>query len=881
MTAASQAFEFLGAGGLLVVESRAMARAVRQAHDRGQQAAGLRVWASARVLTLDDWLAALWSEWRMEQRDARTLLSDAQVVRAFEAIIEEACSAPLLNVRATAHAAVRSWRRLLDWRCDDATWTAATEEERGFEDWTRRYLERQERSGWIDRGQLSAILAPQLPQSIAGERIALLGFANPPPAITHLLEHLEAAGADVARIPAPKCAARCVKFAANDSTAELLAAARWARSRLSAKGDARLAIIVPDLAERRAAVRATFDYILDPGGLLPTTAERLPLYAMIGGDLLTEFAVVDAALKLLAVGDGTLGWTVAGELLRSPYLEGWVEEADARARLDRRLRRLGRVEWASADVIRLAREAGCVRLADSFARIVDELGERRARRRAGAWTGRIGAALRTAGWTTGRPLSSVEHQAARRFRELLSELAALDELLPQMDWRAVRRELQRLAGATRFQPETGDPPVRILDALEHPGPGHEGLWVTGLTAERWPPAAAPDPFLPLALQRSLAMPWASAANELERARQATDRLLAAAEEVVISWPVQIEDARAEPSPLVPTDLPGYAEPARELTYGEESYAARRTEEVEDPAPALAARAAILPGGARVVELQAKCPFRAFGELRLGARPLESPRPGIAPLVRGRIVHAVFERLWRALESQERLKSMLPDELAALIGTSVTGACAAAGLTEPRSLVALERQWLAKAATALLQVEMLRAPFRVSALEASERFCVGEATLVLKIDRIDRLEQGGEFILDYKTGRPSAGRWLGPKRDLPQLPLYAVARAAPPAGLAFVHVNLRDPGFLGLAVDAASAAGIREPRRPRDADGRVRSFAAQLADWRDWVTGLVADHVAGVARVDPVSDQTCSECALAALCRIGGEAPAQIGDVDDS
>ena len=53
----SRAIEDLAAGALLIVESRATARAWRQGYDRAQRAAGRDVWCSARVATLDDWLA--------------------------------------------------------------------------------------------------------------------------------------------------------------------------------------------------------------------------------------------------------------------------------------------------------------------------------------------------------------------------------------------------------------------------------------------------------------------------------------------------------------------------------------------------------------------------------------------------------------------------------------------------------------------------------------------------------------------------------------------------------------------------------------------------------------------------------------------------------
>ena len=884
MTADARAYEHLEAGGLLIVQTRESVRALRHAYDRRQRSAGRTVWPSARVLTLDDWLATLWQEARIERRDAHILLADSQVARVLAAIIEGESAAPLLNVDATARAAMRSWRRIQDWGIDFERVAGVTEEERSFQKWMRRLRQQQLDQGWIDRAQLGALVAAAPPQSIKHERIALFGFEERAPVIERLLRALVQRGANAELLPTPRVESHAVRFAAVDPHQELIAAASWARARLERDATALLAIVVPDLAQRRREVRATLDRIIDPANGLPTSAARLPLYSLVGGEALAEHAVVEAGLKLLGFADPSIGWTDVGRLLRTPYLRGFAEEGAARARFDRLLRKLGRVDFRPAELLRRAREAGCAGWADACESAGRALSDRRQRLRAGAWAGRFGVALRAGGWSDGRPLLSAEHQAAGRLRELLAEFAGLDSLLPAMDLHAAQAELRRLCRETGFQPDSGDPPIRVLDAMEHPGPNYDGLWVCGLTAERWPRAAEPDPFLSIDLQRSLAMPWATATGELERARRATGRLLGAAHELILSWPRQIAESLSEPSPLIPTELdelpaidgvPGYA--AR-------IFAARRLESVDDAGPTLRIVGDTLRGGARRVELQAKCPFRAFGEFRLEAVRLESVRPGIARLLRGQLVHRMFEHLWRELGSQQQLNSVCQTstQIEGCIESAVAAACAELAAGAPPRLIELERRWLAKVAAAVLAKEQERAPFRVLQLESTERFTLGDVTLTLKIDRIDELDSaagGGEFIIDYKTSRETAARWLGAKRDLPQLPLYALSRAAPVAGLAFASANLRAPGFRGLAANAAARQGILEPRRPRELQAEEGGFSTLLEDWRRWLTGLIGDHLAGVARVDPVSSQTCRECALAALCRIGADIPADEGNDD--
>ncbi len=77
-------------------------------------------------------------------------------------------------------------------------------------------------------------------------------------------------------------------------------------------------------------------------------------------------------------------------------------------------------------------------------------------------------------------------------------------------------------------------------------------------------------------------------------------------------------------------------------------AARRIERYEDEPGLPWAQGVPLPAGTRAIELQSRCPFRAYAQLRLAADPLESPLPGITPRERGRMLHRALELLWQGL-----------------------------------------------------------------------------------------------------------------------------------------------------------------------------------------------------------------------------------------
>src|SRR6185437_10783559 len=67
------------------------------------------------------------------------------------------------------------------------------------------------------------------------------------------------------------------------------------------------------------------------------------------------------------------------------------------------------------------------------------------------------------------------------------------------------------------------------------------------------------------------------------------------------------------------------------------------------------------GGTRLLELQARCPFRAFAEMRLGAAALPEPKPGVAAPLRGRILHRALELLWQGLSGRAALEALSEEE----------------------------------------------------------------------------------------------------------------------------------------------------------------------------------------------------------------------------
>ncbi|HEX7374019.1 MAG TPA: PD-(D/E)XK nuclease family protein, partial [Steroidobacteraceae bacterium] len=274
-----------------------------------------------------------------------------------------------------------------------------------------------------------------------------------------------------------------------------------------------------------------------------------------------------------------------------------------------------------------------------------------------------------------------------------------------------------------------------------------------------------------------------------------------------------------------------------------------------------------PGGARLLELQAACPFRAGAELRLGARPLEEPALGLDAATRGVLVHDLFAAVWGEVRTSAQMQELPPGERVARVRAAI-----ATGLAPLRRdangvlarLLDIEAQWLERQALQLLDADLARPPFEVEHVETAYELTLGGLSLDLRVDRVDRLADGSCAVIDYKTGGNAQPRnWLDERPQLPQLPLYVEALGAQQvSAVVFGRVRAGETGFAGLARDPASFPGCKAP--PRE----YANWDELLAAWHRRLETLAREFATGEARLAPNPSQACRYCHLPSLCRIG-------------
>ncbi len=859
-------FRAIEAGATIVTANNRLARTLKERDVARRVEVGARAWAAPAILSWNGFLNVLW-ETRLYTMDAPpppVRLSRFQERVLWESMIQESDAAEeLLEIGATAEMARKAWEQAVAWRLTLTEITAwGGEDSCQFVGWARGLKKLCDSSHWLEEARVPDYLAPFLASLTLPDQILCAGFDEFTPQQEAFFDACREAGSvvDVFQPPVPELRSAC-RVGYPDGEQELLAAAAWARQLLE-RGKRDIGVIVPDLNSRRNDVERALLSILSPGALLPGAAQRPDLFNISAGARLVDHRLVHLALHLLQLDPDENDWQKISHVLLSKSIAGAEVEATSRASLDAYMRRKSGVLIRTDD---LAGEA-CERFRCRI--LAKAVGAWRSLRTSvpaaqdpSGWCRTFTELLDSWGWPGEHTPDSTEFQMLKAWGNLLSELSRLDSVSGSVSFRMALDWLFAFAADTEHQPEGQPAPVQILGTLEAAGQQFEHLWVAGLHDEAWPGRTSANPFLPLGLQAVRRMPRSSPARELEFTCRVTDRLLASAPEVIVSYPLNLKDEALLPSPLIAglTEcLPGEIGPSP-LSFARDIFHQADLDTLTDASgPPLTGD--IARGGSTLFQLQAACPFRAFLEIRLGAREMEAPEPGLDPRQRGTLVHYVMKELWDQLGSQARLRMMSDSEREAAVLTAVDKAMEREN-NVPERFAGLERGRLQRLIGNWLDKELERAPFQVIEREVEREVDVAGVHCRLRIDRIDRLADGRHVIVDYKTGKVSASQWEGDRPEQPQLPLYAVTHEGPVAGVLFARVKAGELAYIGSVAEGAPVGA-----------GKICGWETQMSEWQATLGTLAAEFLSGHAPVTPKHPvKTCSNCHLAAVCRVSATA----------
>jgi probable DNA repair protein len=860
---------WLRRGGLVVTASDRAARALVGGFHRARQAEGLAAWPTPEIL---DWKGFVRTVWLERAADARLLLNSTQ---------EEALWVGIAGKDQSPATLLEGPRHRLATLAMDAHELLCS--------YAPRYLERAARSAWqqdaaVFSGWLAAfdevcrsvnLLSPsRLPHELIellkadqAERQPLLlaGFDRILPVQRELFD----AWGEWHEVANDEPASEIHFHAAGDAQAELAACAIWCGRQLAASPNARLLVVTQAASKRRGEIERAF--LRDSGGAVR--------FEFSLGVPLGQVALPQSAHFLLRWLDGALNEQELDWLLSTGHIAANPQESAALQSYMRALRRfsLERTQWNLAAFIgqRCATETLPAQWVERIAQAQRTLAEfARCPQSPLDWAELVPQLLEELHFAGARPLTSAEFQALHRWQLAVESCGSLGFDGRRVSWKDFLSQLGRTLDETLFAPESHDAPIQIAGPAESAGLSADADWFMGADENSWPAGGTTHPLLPVEIQSDAGMPHATPQLDWELARSITNRLLESAREVHFSYAKQNEATEARPSRLI-VQIAGEA---KELTPDLAAFAC------EDPLTVTFQDFSQIPfppgrvaGGAAVLTAQSQCPFKAFATARLAAQVWKPAEAGLTTSQRGLLLHSVLHAVWagppNGIRSHAELLSL--DDRHAFAAGHVQRAWARELRQHqrelmPRRYLELEELRLTGLVTEWLNYEAARAEFQVAETELKRTVHIEGLTLDLRLDRIDRLSDGTELVVDYKTGNISPSCWDLPRPDDVQLPLYAGFALDHEhellGGLVFAKVRAGDVSFAGRVGDAAVTLSLGL----KNGSSLVRNplTAEQVLAWRDCIEQLARDFVAGHAEVDPREyPKTCERCGLQTLCRI--------------
>ena len=886
----------------VICSTARLARSLRMAHGHAQRDSGRTQWEPLPTITLAPWLNNVLSRALLAGQIAPEALPRQALNGLAEKLLWEQAIAgclpandesALFDIAGLAQSAAEANALMLEWQVDLSSQPHPflSEETRQFLGWREafRRLCREHEALEAPRFLQAQIHCLEEGAGDLPQHIYLAGYDRMSPLEQHLFDTLASRGVHIETWPLGLAQpAAAVQSVFDNAESECRAAVAWAKQHLTANPQAHIAIVAPELGSLRNRLAAILDDALHPETVHPGQAEAARRYDFSLGQPLPAQPLIATALALLRVAthryrlsQQELGW-----LLRSPHWSAGTGEADARARLEARMRRKLGSMVRLEQLIRLARKAGLdglrvSRLVQHLETLATEASAWPSRQPASTWARLYAELLSNIGWPGDRGLSSHEFQARQAWQEALQEFSGLDGLLGKLTAAEALRRFTHFCRQRIFQPESAaETPLLVMGMLEAASEPLDALWVMGMNDHLWPPPAHPNPLLPSSLQREAGAPNSCSAVQAEFAQAIHRRLLHSAPHITFSWAHKDGERELRPSPLL-SGIPAQAAVvAPAATLAELLAVPAQMQYLDDHQAPPVQEGEQLRGGAALIRAQAICPAWAYYQYRLGARKLEEPMDGLDSMARGSLLHAVLQCFWNGPDGLKRssadLQALGETALRQVITEAVDAGVRQFSHTLeealPAQFLALEKLRLQSLLELWLPVEMQRSAFMVEECERQVQIEFGGIVANLVLDRVDLLEDGRLVVIDYKTGAHITHQsWAEERITEPQLPIYAALALSgnDVAAVCFAKVRVEDSRFVGVSAEPGILPGVDalEEARKRFPEEQFPNWGSLLDHWRLSLEALAAEIRSGEAAVRFTHEKDLDYCDVKPLLRL--------------
>jgi ATP-dependent helicase/nuclease subunit B len=869
-------------GVTLLTPNRRLSAALLKKHQQHSIQQKQNCWQTPDILPFASWIERLWQLYCAENITETSILltSNQEQILWEDIILHSKSDEDLLQITSAADLAKSAWGIVKQWQIDishssfDATQDTVT-----FQNWAKQFQDQCQQKNWIDSFSLidKVIEKISAKKIILPQRIILKGFTELSPQQKKLLTLCEKSGVNVSYHETSTQNKTVQRISLADKDSEIHTMARWSKALLDQNPHTSIACVLLNLEDNREQVSRVFSETFRTEDQYSLNLTEIP-YNISAGKTLVAYPIIHTAFQLLNLAKKNFSLSAFCSLLRSPFVGEAEQERLKRAMFEARLSGANLLTLSIDNLLNSKNEKYnmahyCPSFAKRLKQFLETLGDQEKKLPVSQWVTQIIEFLKILGWPGERSLNSVEFQIIQNcWMPLLSQYAAFEHVLKPVTYESAVHYLMQIAANTVFQPQSPEAPVQILGMLEAVELSFDYLWIMGLDDSAWPSPAKPNPFIPTILQRTLNTPNANAERELVYCKKLTSQLIQSASHVILSHAHQNENSELRPSALIKNaeeislnqlQLSAFLSPAQQI------FATRDLDKLHDEKAPQVISQENMRGGASIFKLQAACPFKAFAEIRLHAAKLEAPTLGLRALDRGNIVHKALDLIWQELNDSDTLKSTSHEELKKIVQRCANNAISIVNEdhSEKTRYLSLELERLEKIIWNWLHLEKSRPYFKVILREQERTYKIGELHIKLRVDRIDELDNGDKFIIDYKTGKNNQVKnWFDERPEEPQLPLYCVTDPTNTIGISYAEIHPDSMTIKGISKYELHIPGINLLNEVKYTE--APSWEAQTQEWQKTLENLAQDFCQGNAKVDPKNqNETCRYCNLQAFCRI--------------
>lgn len=836
---------------------------------------------SPNVVSLSDFIEISWK--RLQSKNHRVasrnaLLSDSTLFFQWVNVIRcDNALETILNPTELANQAMSADKRLALWNIHD--FKPESVESESFYKWRKDVL--RSMTGIVSSADALRIIIDAIKESEleVPEAVCAFSFDDLPPLHENLFqaisERAEFFHSDFSS-PEPATEYQVRNF---DNDEQLSNMAKWAYNAHEKDPRAKLAIVVPDLPDRREAILNALNEVFEPQVILPNTPQYTPPYNFTAGTPLSNKPLIKVALNILSYGLEQTSLEEVLKIVKSPFISGSVKERSRRAKFDLHLREKGKTTLSLVDLLG---DHACPRkLSYAIGKFANSINNRGEQTSLAQWLTLFDTSLDAIGWPGERNLNSEEFQAFKQFKSLLTELSGNMTFQSDITVEGALFYLQVACNNTLYSAESKETPIQVMGLLEAAGLNFDKMFMLDMNMGTVPSKASPNPFLPVELQIDNKMPHADAQRELDFFESLITRYRHNCSELIYSHCQFQHESELVPSYFVSGAI-APEEWFKQPNVDYKSFLINRIPvhtHYDEPAPLDTSVSA--KGGVSILQKQVACPFNSFVDNRLRVRPFPKVRDGISAPVRGQLLHDVMARIWKKLRTQEDLLALSEDHLHLLISEKIDESFLSLRGREDidKTLIQMEKTHFQLIVSEWLEFEKSRPPFMVDVIEEDRKVKLGGCntpqagadnqglSIKIRVDRVDSMKsENGTFTakvpLDYKSGSLSMKVSPGAFKDV-QLPIAALSEGRDVVGVAYAGIKKHAIRMLGLSDGIDIGKGVTSTSKSREK--LPDTFEETLELWGKRLNKLADDYIAGEAHITP-SIEACRYCEDQVICR---------------